>query len=182
MPATPPAVRAAGVTVVVLLRATAALTQPATQTPPAPPAPCAADTNARRFDFWVGEWEVRGPKGNVAGYSRVERVSGGCALLENWTGARGDTGKSLNAYNPSAGVWQQYWVGQGGDVTAYLHSAWDGPTLVFDGRTRLQTGAEALVRLSFTPLPDGGVRQHGEASTDGGSTWTTQYDLTYRRR
>jgi hypothetical protein len=37
-------------------------------------------------------------------------------------------------------------------------------------------------KLTFTPNPDGTVRQLGENSMDGGTTWTVIYDLTYVKR
>jgi hypothetical protein len=30
--------------------------------------------------------------------------------VENWTGAQGGTGTSLNFYSPVAGLWRQVWV------------------------------------------------------------------------
>jgi hypothetical protein len=35
--------------------------------------------------------------------------------------------------------------------------------------------------MTFTPLPDGSVRQHGQASRDNGVTWIERYDYIYRR-
>jgi hypothetical protein len=144
--------------------------------------PCAYDANARRFDFWVGDWEVRTAQGGqVAGENRIEKVSGSCAILENWTSRGGGTGKSLNFYNAQAGQWQQYWVGQGG-ATQYTASAWDGPTLRFVAEGTRPDGTPIKQRLSFTPIARDTVRQHGETSADGGRTWSTQYDFIYVRK
>ncbi len=146
------------------------------------PMPCAKEPDRRRFDFWIGDWDVKTKEGVLTGRSNVHVVSGGCALLENWTSLRGQTGKSLNAYNPQTHQWQQYWVGQGGLVTPYLESEWNERSVSFISRPAPgATGAPAL-RLTFTPLSDGSVRQHGEQSTDDGKTWTTTYDLYYHRR
>ncbi|MEI2719440.1 MAG: tetratricopeptide repeat protein [Gemmatimonadales bacterium] len=142
-------------------------------------APCESDPDARRFDFWVGEWDVS-PSGAptvAAGRSSVQRVSGGCALLENWTASNGSVGKSLNAFNKATGQWQQYWVGQGGGVVEFRESRWDGPTLVL--RT---VGGTPWQRLSFTPIDSNTVRQFGETSSDSGKTWQVGYDFRYRRR
>ena len=102
-------------------------------------------------------------------------------MLENWTDARGGTGKSINAYNPVAGAWQQFWVGEFGAVTEYRESVWHGDTLVFRATSRAN-GQPVALRLSFNRLPDGSVRQFGEQSTDGGTTWAATYELFYRRR
>lgn len=146
------------------------------------PTPCMADSNARRFDFWVGEWDVT-PAGDttVVGHSNVQIVSGGCALLENWTAGNGSQGKSLNSYNSGLAHWQQYWVGQNGGVTEYRDSRWDGKTLVFLAHSRNAKGGFEQ-RLSFTPLDSNTVRQLGEISTDGGRSWKVGYDFHYHRR
>ena len=144
--------------------------------------PCAYDPVFRRFDFWLGEWEVRSVLGQPAGTSRIERVSGGCALLENWTDNQGGTGKSLNTYNRRAGSWQQYWVGQMGNVTEYRTSEWKGDSLSFFSDAVGADGAPVRIRLTFSPITSDAVRQHGEQSRDGGATWSTTYDLRYHRK
>ena len=147
------------------------------------PMPCANEPDRRRFDFWIGDWDVKTKEGVPVGRSNVHQVSGGCGLLENWTSLRGQTGKSLNAYNPQTHQWQQYWVGQGGAVTAYLESEWSARSLSFVARPPPAAAATAaILRLTFTLLDDGTVRQHGERSTDAGKTWTTTYDFYYHRR
>ena len=159
-----------------------AQTTPSTR-PPAgpPPAPCVADSAARRFDFWIGDWDVS-PAGHpevIVGHSVVEKISGGCALLENWTATNGSNGKSLNAFNRPLGHWQQYWVGSGGGVTEYRDSEWRGDTLVYLARSSSPKGA-FLQRLSFSSQADGSVRQFAELSTDDGKTWSVGYDFYYR--
>lgn len=151
----------------------------ATQPASVAPAPCRADANYRRFDFWVGNWRVTTVAGQQVGTSHVDMVSGGCALLENWRDMRGSEGKSLNTYDPSTRAWRQFWVGQGGAVTDYSVSEWQGTSLVFTARTRGPNGADLVQRLTFTPLDGGVVRQFGEASSDGGKTWGSSYDFRY---
>jgi hypothetical protein len=70
------------------------------------PAPCDTAATSRQLDFWVGEWNVTTKGGTQVGQSSVQRTVGGCAVLENWTGNRGDAGKSLNAFNPVTRQWQ----------------------------------------------------------------------------
>ncbi|MES2305707.1 MAG: hypothetical protein V4558_09370 [Gemmatimonadota bacterium] len=141
--------------------------------------PCMSDPDSRRFDFWVGEWNVTpaGAPTFAAGTSVVQRVSGGCALLENWTANNGAQGKSLNAFNAATKQWQQYWVGQSGGVVEFRESRWDGPTLVYN-----TIGGMPMQRLSFTPVDSNTVRQFGEISTDSGKTWQVGYDFYYHRK
>jgi len=153
-----------------------AATQPA-------PTPCADVAERHRFDFWIGEWEVTTQGGTRVGSSVVQSVSGGCALLENWTNARGGQGKSLNAFNPAVGQWQQYWIGQDGNPTEFRESTWAGGSIVFRAHTPATAKSPATEsRLSFTPVDSSTVQQHGESSTDGGKTWKTTYLFVYHRR
>jgi hypothetical protein len=151
--------------------------------PPGPaPTPCLTSPERRQFDFWVGEWDVMTPSGGLAGHSSVQVISGGCALLENWTSTRGGHGKSINAYNAATKQWQQYWIGQDGNVTEYRESSWSGKALSFLARTPVAGGSGvSLQRLTFTPMTDGTVRQLGEISADEGKTWKTAYDFRYHR-
>jgi hypothetical protein len=153
---------------------------------PAPqplPIPCANAPERHHFDFWIGEWDVTtSPKsdGSKGGSSVIQSVSGGCALLENWTSIKGGQGKSLNAYNPLVHEWQQYWIGQDGNVTEFRTSHFDGTSLSFltdDGPMPNLIG-----RLTFTPIEKDLVRQHYESSGDSGKTWKTVYDLYYHRK
>src|SRR5882672_7825099 len=68
-----------------------------------------SDVQARQFDFWIGRWAVT-EKGKPAGTNSIERILDGCALLENWTGAQGGSGKSLNFFDRADGKWHQTWV------------------------------------------------------------------------
>jgi hypothetical protein len=145
--------------------------------------PCADAPERHRFDFWIGEWEVTTPAGGHAGTSSVQSVSGGCALLENWTSVSGGHGKSLNAFNPAIGQWQQYWIGQDGNPTEFRESTWSGSSIVFRAHVAASGKSPATeMRLTFTPLDSSTVQQHGESSSDGGATWKTGYLFVYHRR
>ena len=147
------------------------------------PIPCANAPERHRFDFWIGEWDVTTSAkkdGSKGGNSVIQSVSGGCALLENWTSTKGGQGKSLNAYNPLVHEWQQYWIGQDGNVTEFRTSRFDGTSLSFF--TDNGPGPNLIGRLTFSPVESDLVRQHYESSGDSGKTWTTVYDLYYHRR
>jgi hypothetical protein len=147
------------------------------------PRPCLDQPERHRFDFWIGEWDVttkRTNDGSPGGSSVIQSVSGGCALLENWTSIQGGQGKSLNAYNPLIRQWQQYWIGQNGEVTEYRTSSFDGSSLSFF--TDNGPGPNLIGRLTFSPVDSATVRQHYESSADQGKTWTTVYDLYYHRK
>jgi hypothetical protein len=142
------------------------------QTPP-PPAPPPPPPETKQFDFWLGEWEVTNPAGKIAGANRIEAMANGRGLLENWTGAGGYSGKSLNAWNAAKKRWQQFWVGSDGTVLE-LSGGLDA-----QGRMAL---ADAANRITWTPNADGTVRQFWETTKDGGKTWTVAFDGLYRRK
>ena len=71
---------------------------------PAPAAPCDAP-EYRQFDFWLGEWVVKGPAGKVAGINRIVSEYGGCVLHEHYVTGRGYSGESLNTYDAGRKLW-----------------------------------------------------------------------------
>lgn len=143
--------------------------------------PCAYDPVYSQFDFWVGEWEVRTPQGQLAGRNLIEKVTDGCLLLENWTAAGGSTGKSINYYEPVERHWVQTWVDASGDVITTTGTLRDGG-MRFAGEHLYRDGRIELFRMSFTPRADGSVRQFIEQSRDGGETWYVWFDGIYVRQ
>lgn len=155
----------------------AAATPCVAQTPPA----CAAPRH-REFDFWVGTWDVTDPAGKAVGRNRITSVHGGCALLEQWEGRSGFSGTSVNAWDDSAGRWHQTWVDSAGTVLKLDGGLVAGSMrLEGDAPDRERPGRTARQRIEWTPQADGRVRQHWQASRDGGATWTTLFDGWYRK-
>ncbi len=150
----------------------------AQQTPP--PAACTAPQH-QQFDFWVGDWNVFNPKGQQVGTNRISRVSGGCALLEEWQAAQGPGGKSINFFDAADGQWHQIWVGGDGTVLRIAGSLKDGAMRLL-GADRKTPQGTVRDRITWTPQPDGAVEQRWEISTDGGSTWTTGFLGKYQRQ
>lgn len=137
---------------------------------------CQAEEH-RRFDFWLGSWEVHAG-GELAGRNEIRVVAGGCGLEESWTGAGGTRGTSLNYYDPADGRWHQLWVGSGGLILHLAGGLEDG-SMVLTGE-RVAEGERLRDRITWSPLPDGGVRQLWEVSRDGGETWSPAFDGRYR--
>ncbi len=134
----------------------------------------------RSFDFWLGDWEVRSPKGQVLGRDRVRRIADGCGLLESWDGGDGSHGTSINTYDTDLGRWTQRWVG--GGSTLWLVGGLDGAAMVLAGAAaRTTVRGRVLDRITWTPLPDGRVRQVWEISPDAGATWRQAFVGLYRR-
>ena len=55
-----------------------------------------------------------------------------------------------------------------------------GPTGTGNWRGAQKPGQDALVRMTYSKLDSGAVRQKGEISTDKGATWKPFFDFTYR--
>ncbi|MGA9768130.1 MAG: tetratricopeptide repeat protein [Blastocatellia bacterium] len=143
--------------------------------------PCQYAPEYKQFDFWVGEWNVETQQGQPAGKNIIERMEQGCILMENWTGAAGGSGKSINFYNAGTGKWRQTWVDSTGGVAEYEGAYKDG-AMRFDGDPVITNGKKTLRRLTLTSLGPDRVRQLFEQSADDGKTWTPQYDLIYVRK
>ena len=168
--------------------------QAAVQAPPPKPFDCAGPEH-RQFDFWIGEWDVvpnaattppapQPPPGRQPASNVIERAHKGCVLIENWDDRQGGTGQSFNIYDRVRKQWHQTWV----DSTGGLHEYWgelkDG-NMVFIGEVPLPAASRfqgrRTIRLSFTPIGAGKVRQFSESLNSDG-TWSINYDLIYTRR
>jgi len=138
-----------------------------------------------QFDFWLGRWDVTPSEGQpdarrVIASSREEKIAGGCALLESYEERDGYAGKSINFVDPVSKQWRQVWVDSAGN-TSEFNGGWRDGAMRLEGESRVAPGKRIFRKLTFTPLPDGSVRQRSEASLDG-KTWKVNYDYTYVRR
>jgi hypothetical protein len=146
------------------------------QTPPS----CSA-TQHRQFDFWLGSWTVTDSAGTTTlGSNNITREESGCLVHEHWTDADGSTGQSFNFYDPTTSRWAQVWVSSSGNVLR-LEGRLDGPSMRLEGDQHPRTGVTVRHRITWTPQPDGRVRQTWSASKDGGRTWKRVFDGWYRK-
>ncbi len=146
------------------------------------PRPCTERPEFAQFDFWVGNWEVRTAKGDLAGTNRITKRADGCALLEEWTSAGGGSGISVNYYDPAAGEWVQVWNGSGGTQITIRGGLDEGGAMALSGTLHYVSREQTVAfRGLWTPLPDGRVRQYFEQSTDDGETWQPWFEGFYSR-
>jgi tetratricopeptide (TPR) repeat protein len=142
--------------------------------------PCRYDAAYRGLDFWIGDWVVRNAAGFEMGRSHIEPALDGCAIEETWTGTFGGNGKSLTSYDVATKRWLQHYISSTGTFNDYSGEA-QGSSIVM-----IAPGTAAAkpiqIRMSFTPLADGRVRQLMETSSDGGATWTAGFDGYYAKR
>ena len=146
----------------------------------APAAPCSAP-ECRQFDFWIGDWDVQKADGTPAGTNRIEKILGGCALEENWKGARGSAGRSLNLWDATDGRWHQTWVDDQG-TRLVLEGGLEGARMVMTGESPTSNGGRALNRITWTPVDRDRIEQRWEVSADGGRTWNDAFYGLYVRR
>ena len=64
----------------------------------------------RQFNFWLGQWQVHMPDGELAGANDIRSEYDGCVIHERYSSERGYRGESLNIYDASRDVWHQTWV------------------------------------------------------------------------
>jgi hypothetical protein len=143
-----------------------------------PPAPCSA-AESRQFDFWIGDWDVFTPNGKLAGANRIEAIYG-CVLHESWKSATVQ-GQSLNVFDADRGVWHQTWIDSTGSLLVIEGKFSGGAMTMSDAALPGKKDAKAVNEITWTPQPDGTVRQHWRVSADGGKTWSTSFDGKYVR-
>ncbi|MBL0181083.1 MAG: hypothetical protein IPP96_01865 [Chitinophagaceae bacterium] len=142
----------------------------------------------RQFDFWIGEWEAFGTNGQKAGDSKISLILDSCIILEEWTSTSVQqglryAGKSFNTYNAATKQWQQTWVDNAGGTNEYMQGKFENNRIIFSSTPfRFSKDTMAIRKMTFTNLNPVKLRQYGEISKDNGLTWTTEYDLEYRRK
>ncbi|MEP6483346.1 MAG: hypothetical protein ABJB01_02770 [Rudaea sp.] len=137
----------------------------------------------RQFDFWVGEWRAVNTKtGAPEGESKIENLYDGCGIRENWQDPE-LKGGSLNIYDRTDKKWHQFWIDSSGARREFIGGLEDGKMILTATHpSMLHPEKTVSERMTFTPNPDGSVRQYSEATIDGGKVWTERYDYTYRRK
>jgi len=141
--------------------------------------PCRGRGEAAQFDFWLGDWQVTNPQGQLVGENHIRHDLANCVVRESWTNVYGDRGTSVNFFDPTSGHWHQVWTSDNGTVTHYEGEFRDGAMRFEANGFGDRDGKTAFRRMTFTPNPDGSVRQFIEDSEDG-KTWVTSFDGTYR--
>ena len=150
--------------------------------------PCTGNEKARAFDFWIGEWDAyNAATGVLAGHSIIQRASGGCMILENWTSnvlpwGGPYEGKSMN-FLMSDSTWKQVWIGSQGDLQEFGAGVYrDGAMRFTYQRPATPQGPASSGNFIFYNLGPNKVRQYQDVSTDGGQTSQVVYDFIYVRK
>jgi hypothetical protein len=142
-------------------------------------AACAA-AEYRAFDFWVGQWNVYGPKGRLAGTNNITKEYDGCVVHERYEGRGGYRGESLNTFDAGRKVWHQTWVDNSG-LLLVIEGGLEEGKMVLRGQTTDKEGKVTRHRITWSRNADGSVRQLWE-STDANGQWAVSFDGKYVRR
>jgi hypothetical protein len=139
---------------------------------------------SRQFDFWVGDWELsyKGPDGKVAASrNRITRILDGCVLLEQFAGAPGTKldGHSVSTYDRNTKQWKQAWVDNTGSYLDFTGGFADAKMVL--SRDAERQGKRFKQRMVWQDIRADSFKWLWQRSDDGGSTWSTQWEIDYRR-
>ncbi|HYC37399.1 MAG TPA: DUF1579 family protein [Usitatibacter sp.] len=139
---------------------------------------------SKQLDFWVGEWEATyaGPNNTVGkSRNRITKIMDGCVVLEEFSGAPGTklNGHSVSTFDRASRQWKQAWVD---NTASYL----DFTGVFAEGRMTFareieRQGKKVRQRMVFQDIRPESFKWLWQGSNDNGATWTTQWEIDYRR-
>ena len=141
---------------------------------------CTGNPHFDDFDFWVGQWEVTdNSDSSVAGRNVIEKQLNDCLVMENWQGAKGSVGKSINYFNPLTEKWRQVWVAAGYVID--IEGGLVNGSMVLVGTIDYFADKRYRFRGTWTPSADGSVRQFFEQFDEDKKAWSPWFDGKYVR-
>ncbi len=90
-------------------------------------------------------------------------------------------GKSFNHYDTSRKIWMQDWVDSQSNSIHFEGKLEDG-VMSYYADSQKPDGTPIRRHLQFFKLDVDHVRQFSQQSSDGGKSWTPEYDFTYNRK
>jgi len=138
---------------------------------------CESNPNHAKLDFWIGNWDVI-----VGGVKRAEseisRPKGSCMLYENYSTLGDFKGQSFNFYDQALEAYHQIWIDYQAKRTDYYEvEAKEGYLLM-----ETDSSSSPRLRMSYTLIEDGNVRQVMEQFDSSKSKWNSIFNGLYRRR
>ncbi len=136
----------------------------------------------RRFDFWLGEWNVSWDGG--AGTNTITRILEDRVIHESFEGRMTDgsilQGISVSTYVPEDGRWHQTWVDSSGGYLDFVGGLSDD-AMIFRRQTTRE-GKPIEQRMVFSSITREGFDWVWERSADGGLTWEVLWRIRYERK
>ena len=87
---------------------------------------------------------------------------------------------SISYYDAADHKWHQDWVG-GDGLILHLQGKLVDNAMVLSGQSKTTRGI-VLNRITWTPLPDGKVKQEWSISPNDGRTWKTTFVGIYQKQ
>ena len=134
----------------------------------------------RLLHFWIGEWDCYSAKTRkLNGRNDLVARVGDTVIHEIWTPVGGGPGgESWNYFDPASRTWRQHWIDPSGRAFVFVGTRKEGGIL-YEGPHLDGKPSPDRRRMFIRPIGDGRVQQTGTRSSDGGKTWSAEYDLVY---
>ena len=142
---------------------------------------CAANSESRQLDYWLGDWKIgaEGSSGNA--HSTVSLSLDKCLVVENWDGGRGHYGQNIFGYSADDKSWYGFFADNQGRVHVFTSGKVSASSAEFEGPSHDPKGGTVLNRVKVTKLGPSRVEQSWEKSTDKGATWSLVFRGEYSR-
>ena len=138
---------------------------------------------SHQLDFWIGDWQLAYTEDGKPGKSRnrITKILGGCVILEEFEGPPGTplVGRSLSMYDRASGRWKQTWVDNQGAYLDFTGGLEEGRMVL--SREAQRDGRRFMQRMVFDEVTPDALRWRWQRSDDGGRSWSTQWEIAYRR-
>jgi hypothetical protein len=143
-------------------------------------APACQSPEHHQLDFWIGDWDVYDmpATGKPAAHVTITSLLDKCVIHELYEGDSGLRGESFSIYDTTRQVWHQTWVTNRGQLLVIEGGMRNG-RLMLAGHQLTKDNKSREIRAYWWQDKDG-VRESSESSTDGGKTWSTDFDLVFK--
>lgn len=142
----------------------------------------AAQQGSDQLDFLAGNWRLHDLSGALVGSSRIVVQAPALMLYEERRVGDGDVQPLWFENSERNGGRTQLFTGASGMIREFprLSPAGTWP-IVMGADVRLRDGTPVRFRLTMSRASNDETRRVLERSSDQGATWSTVFDLTYRR-
>jgi len=143
---------------------------------------CADDPIYRQQDFALGDWDVyHGDKKTAE--VRLEPVLAGCAIRETWTSLSGKgNGLGLFTYSHVLKAWSYAWASDAGAATVFTGAASGANGMIYLTERPIDGGGTRIRHWTLAEQADHSILELSVGSDDGGKTWTSEYELVWKKR
>lgn len=146
------------------------------------------ENDSKLFDFWIGNWDVswtedNGKKGY--GTNTVTKTLDGKVINEDFQilegQSKGFKGHSISTFLNRKKNWKQTWMDSNGGYYDFIGGIKNGNP-IFKTKVIEFKGKQFVQRMTFKDIKKNSFIWDWESSTDGGKTWTLQWQINYKRK